>query len=209
MRAFADRADPGSRPTASKPTAEPRTLLQPDRLESLMASYEAEHGAPRPAELSPSPSPRPEDPDGAGFVVADRWGNAVACSLTMNRSVRRRPDGRRDRAAAGRAGQLRIRSRRHPVAERCLDRQRGGRVIPTLAVTATGGVGGGDGAGHGAAGGAWSKEATDRAGDRRAAPAPWRDAGLRAARAARAARRRSRPCAPGATSWSCRRRWGG
>jgi gamma-glutamyltranspeptidase/glutathione hydrolase len=82
MRAFADRAswlapDGESREPAA-------VLLGPDRLDGLMAGYQAGSRTPA-SQLSPPPRPRTEDPDGAGFVVADRWGNAVACSLTMNR----------------------------------------------------------------------------------------------------------------------------
>jgi gamma-glutamyltranspeptidase/glutathione hydrolase len=82
MRAFADRAswlapDGESRQPAA-------ALLAPDRLEGLMKGYQAAWRTSA-SQLSPPPSPRPEDRDGAGFVVADRWGNSVACSLTMNR----------------------------------------------------------------------------------------------------------------------------
>jgi len=81
MRAFADRASwlaPGGQSREPAPD-----LLAEDRLARLMADYNAgRHTAA--FRLSPAPESRPEDPDGAGFAVGDRWGNAVACSLTMN-----------------------------------------------------------------------------------------------------------------------------
>lgn len=81
MRAFADRAfwlgRGGDHP-------DPAALLAEDRLASLMADYDPGRHTPA-TRLSPAPAARPENPDGAGFAVGDRWGNAVACSLTMNR----------------------------------------------------------------------------------------------------------------------------
>jgi gamma-glutamyltranspeptidase/glutathione hydrolase len=82
MRAFADRASWLAPYGESRQPA--ATLLEGDRLDGLMASYRAASRTSA-SQLSPPPIPRPEDPDGAGFAVADRWGNAVACSLTMNR----------------------------------------------------------------------------------------------------------------------------
>ena len=82
MRAFADRTSWLAPYGESRQPAE--RLLESDHLESLMASYDADARTPA-SRLSPPPAARPEDPDGAGFAVADRWGNSVACSLTMNR----------------------------------------------------------------------------------------------------------------------------
>ena len=81
MRAFADRTSWLAR---AGDRSDPAALLAEDRLASLMADYDAgRHTAA--TRLSPAPAVRPENPDGAGFAVGDRWGNAVACSLTMNR----------------------------------------------------------------------------------------------------------------------------
>ncbi len=82
MRAFADRSSWLAPYGQSRQPTE--ALLEPNRLERLMAGYEADARTPA-NRLSPPPSSRLENPDGAGFSVADRWGNAVACSLTMNR----------------------------------------------------------------------------------------------------------------------------
>ncbi len=81
MRAFGDRTDWLTATGASR--IEPRDLLDDERLERLLASYDRSRRTPA-ADLSPQPQPRPENPDGASFVAGDRWGNAVACSLTMN-----------------------------------------------------------------------------------------------------------------------------
>ena len=82
MRAFADRASWFNRAGESREPA--AALLAEDRVARLMADYDAtRHTAA--FRLSPAPDARPENPDGAGFAVGDRWGNAVACSLTMNR----------------------------------------------------------------------------------------------------------------------------
>jgi gamma-glutamyltranspeptidase/glutathione hydrolase len=82
MRAFADRA---AWFTPAGESREPAAaLLERKRLARLMADYDAgRHTAA--SLLTPPPRARPENPDGAGFAVGDRWGNAVACSLTMNR----------------------------------------------------------------------------------------------------------------------------
>jgi gamma-glutamyltranspeptidase/glutathione hydrolase len=82
MRAFADRA---SWPVPLGEGAEPAAdLLAEDRLARLLADYDAARHTPAPW-FSARPADRPEVPEGAGFAVGDRWGNAVACSLTMNR----------------------------------------------------------------------------------------------------------------------------
>ncbi len=81
MRAFADRASwltarRGSRVDAAE-------LLANGHLDRLMESYDAGRHTPANS-LTPAPVVRPEDADGAGFVAGDRWGNAAACSVTMN-----------------------------------------------------------------------------------------------------------------------------
>jgi len=81
MRAFGDRADWLTASGESR--TEPPDLLDEKRLERLLANYDQSRHTPA-ADLSPQPQPRPENPDGASFVVGDRWGNTVACGLTMN-----------------------------------------------------------------------------------------------------------------------------
>ncbi len=76
MRAFAARA---VRPEAGN-SAE---LLESGYLQGLFAGFQAGRHSPA-ASLPSPPSFVPENPAGAGFVVGDRFGNAVACSLTMN-----------------------------------------------------------------------------------------------------------------------------
>jgi gamma-glutamyltranspeptidase/glutathione hydrolase len=81
MRVFAGRADwlapvGGSQEAAGE-------LLDDAYLGRVMGGYDsARHSSA--GSVSPSPPAPPEDPDGAGFVAGDRWGNAAACSLTMN-----------------------------------------------------------------------------------------------------------------------------
>lgn len=80
MRAFADRAawmapDGGSRTGAD--------LLADDRLSGLVESYDASRRTPA-SSLANRPPGVTSNPYSAGFVVADRWANAVACSFTMN-----------------------------------------------------------------------------------------------------------------------------
>ena len=77
LRAFADRDrwmldDEGSR-------LRPRELVSQDRVRSLMAGYRADRHQPVPV-----PAPRLENPAATSFVVVDRDGSAVACSVTMN-----------------------------------------------------------------------------------------------------------------------------
>lgn len=78
MRAFAGRsAWPAT--LASDGVA----LLDEDRIRTLLAGYDPQSHTPA-ASLSPAPTAVTESPAGTGFVTADRFGNAVACSLTMN-----------------------------------------------------------------------------------------------------------------------------
>lgn len=79
LRAFADRGrwmgdDEGSR-------LKPQELVSPDRVRSLMADYRPDRHRPAPA---PLPAPRLENPAATSFVVVDREGSAVACTVTMN-----------------------------------------------------------------------------------------------------------------------------
>jgi len=71
--------------------ARPRWLDAPDAAgypfanrriaETLMGSFDAARATPA-ADLDPPPRPAPENPAGAGFVVVDLVGQAVACTLT-------------------------------------------------------------------------------------------------------------------------------
>ena len=77
MRAFADRAAWLGR---GEPAAQ---LLEPERLSRLFADYDAQRHTPA-GSLSPPPRSVFESDAGASFVTADRFGNAVACSFSMN-----------------------------------------------------------------------------------------------------------------------------
>ncbi len=81
MRAFADRA--GWLTAARSSRLDAAQLLDNGHLDRLMEDYDAGRHTPA-SSLSPAPVVLPEDADGAGFVTGDRWGNAVACSMTMN-----------------------------------------------------------------------------------------------------------------------------
>lgn len=63
---------------------DPATLVDEDRLERVMAGYDAGRHTPA-GSLSPAPVAISAQAYSAGFVVADQWLNAVACSFTMNR----------------------------------------------------------------------------------------------------------------------------
>jgi len=80
-RAFSDRAAWLSPEGVSR--QEPSALIADSRLEPLMASFEPERATPA-MTLSPPPRAIGENPAGASFLAADRFGNAVACSVTMN-----------------------------------------------------------------------------------------------------------------------------
>ena len=61
-------------------TARAQSLLSDAALEALIAGYDSgRHSAPAGAA-----APLESNPFGAGFVVADRWGQSVACSFTQN-----------------------------------------------------------------------------------------------------------------------------
>ena len=81
MRSFAERADWMTPGGGSR--IDPDSLVSDARLSRVMADYDDARHRPA-ASLSPPPRGVPENPHGAGLVVADQWGNTVACSLTMN-----------------------------------------------------------------------------------------------------------------------------
>ena len=79
LRAFADRSrwmidDEGSH-------LAPQDLVSTDRVRSLMADYRPDRHRQAPGTL---PVPPLENPAATSFVVVDREGSAVACSVTMN-----------------------------------------------------------------------------------------------------------------------------
>ncbi|MHA1600767.1 MAG: gamma-glutamyltransferase [Alphaproteobacteria bacterium] len=81
-RAFAQRAawmapDGSSREPVSE-------LVAANRVEAMMAGYSDSRHTPA-ATFSPPPRKISSGSPSAGFVVGDRFGNAVACSFTMNR----------------------------------------------------------------------------------------------------------------------------
>lgn len=81
LRAFADRAswleEDGEVKTA------PKDLLTDAHAKEMMASFSADAHTPA-SSLNPAPVPMPENPAATSFVVMDRNGSTVACSLTMN-----------------------------------------------------------------------------------------------------------------------------
>jgi gamma-glutamyltranspeptidase/glutathione hydrolase len=81
MRSFGDRADWMTSWGGSR--IDPERLLDEDRLRSLTDTVNRARHTPAGA-LSPRPDMVPENPYGAGLVAGDHWGNAVACSFTMN-----------------------------------------------------------------------------------------------------------------------------
>lgn len=80
-RAFADRAAWLTTNDAVPDDLE--VVLDEDRQKRIWASYDPSQHTPGFTLRQPA-GQRPENADGASFVVGDRWGNAVACSLTMN-----------------------------------------------------------------------------------------------------------------------------
>ena len=82
QRAYAQRAG-WSRPDGT--SAEPHeALVEPARLERIMADYDAAQHTPA-AALSPVPEDISIQSPSAGFVVADQFTKAIACNFTMNR----------------------------------------------------------------------------------------------------------------------------
>ena len=80
MLAFADRSvwqNPGIA------LGNGAALLAEDRIERLMAGYRPNQHTPA-SSLNPKPAKRRESPSGTSFSVVDGFGNAVACSLTLN-----------------------------------------------------------------------------------------------------------------------------
>jgi gamma-glutamyltranspeptidase/glutathione hydrolase len=79
QRAFADR---GRWMTDAEGSAlQPGELVSADRLRSLMADYKTDRHRPPPGPLAVPPL---ENPAATSFVVADREGSVVACTMTMN-----------------------------------------------------------------------------------------------------------------------------
>ncbi len=63
--------------------ADGAALVAERQMERLMAGYRSSQHSPA-AESATTPLPATSNPFTAGFVVADRWSSAVACSFTMN-----------------------------------------------------------------------------------------------------------------------------
>lgn len=81
MRAFGDRAR-WMNPDGSNYVAVGEVVTE-ERITEMMASYNPVRHTPA-AELDPEPVAVAENPAATSFAVADRYGSAVACSLTMN-----------------------------------------------------------------------------------------------------------------------------
>lgn len=62
---------------------DPERLLSRSYLKRALLGYSESRHTPA-GDLSPRPVPVAENPHGASLVAADRWGNMVACSFTMN-----------------------------------------------------------------------------------------------------------------------------
>lgn len=80
LTAFADRTawlEPGG--ATRKPVD---SLLEEDYLEKIFVHFDPQTHKPA-ADYDPPPAEIVSDPYSAGFIVADRWGDAVACSFTM------------------------------------------------------------------------------------------------------------------------------
>jgi gamma-glutamyltranspeptidase/glutathione hydrolase len=82
MRAFAGRRSWLGSPAADGSEAG-AALVEVARIQALLADYDPARHTPA-GNLMPAPAAVIEDSAGAGFAAADRFGNAVACSLTMN-----------------------------------------------------------------------------------------------------------------------------
>jgi gamma-glutamyltranspeptidase/glutathione hydrolase len=81
MRSFGDRADWMNSRGGSR--TDPGRLLDEDHLRRLADTIDRARHTPADA-LSPRPNMVPENPYGASLVAGDHWGNAAACSFTMN-----------------------------------------------------------------------------------------------------------------------------
>jgi len=82
LRAYAQRATwMQADGTSREPLAD---LVARERLQNMLADYDPQRHTPA-AAISPPPAHVSSQGYSAGFVVADQWRNAVACSFTMNR----------------------------------------------------------------------------------------------------------------------------
>jgi len=81
MRAFADRAAWMNADGSSQ--VDPAELIAKARLDGLMANYSPQRHMPA-ASLKTPAVDFPENPAATGMVVADRDGQAVACTFTLN-----------------------------------------------------------------------------------------------------------------------------
>jgi gamma-glutamyltranspeptidase/glutathione hydrolase len=81
LAAYAERGKwLGRDGTTPRPVAE---LVAEDHLEEVFDAYDSkQHRAP--ATFDPPPQRVPSDPWAAGFIAADPFGDAIACSFTMN-----------------------------------------------------------------------------------------------------------------------------
>jgi gamma-glutamyltranspeptidase/glutathione hydrolase len=82
LRAFAERARWMDRDGSSREPLE--QLVDGERAERVMADYDATRHTPV-SRFSPRPAVVSPQAYSAGFVVGDKWSNALACSFTMNR----------------------------------------------------------------------------------------------------------------------------
>ncbi len=77
-RVFAERSA-----WLGNPSAASEDFIDEDHLEDIFASYDpARHHDP--SAYKPAPARVLSSPYSAGFVAADRWGDAIACSFSMN-----------------------------------------------------------------------------------------------------------------------------
>lgn len=81
MRAFADRGRWLGRLGAS--TVPATDLTSVERIKGLMDDFDIERHRPA-KDLDPPPIEHPENPAATSFVVVDRRGSTIACTLTMN-----------------------------------------------------------------------------------------------------------------------------
>lgn len=83
MRAFADRGDWMARDGSVGASVNAASLVEEARLERLMEGYSSDRHSPL-SSLAAQPPQTQEPPAGASFVAGDRFGNAAACSVSMN-----------------------------------------------------------------------------------------------------------------------------